>query len=189
MQNPEKVCSRLWVRKGFWKDALAKWWILAWPPYPTSDCLELAVARHAILSQDCPWCVWLYAAMMCTLKKRKYNDTLQRLVSEHVLKLPSQYDTILTSVIKLVLYKRYTNTSWPVKISGVSRENQSMRLTLEKIVIYYTMVGASSCFKQDSLPRSKTLWLFRVQYGCSSTFRINLRCFASSMVLKLYLWP
>lgn len=54
-------------------------------------------------------------------EKRKYNDMLKRLVSEHVLKFPSQHDTILTSVIKLVLYKRYNSTSQPVKISEVSR--------------------------------------------------------------------
>lgn len=58
---------------------------------------------------------------------------LQRLISEHVSKLPSQYDAILTSVIKLVLYMRYTNRSQPVKISEISRENQSMRLTLEEM--------------------------------------------------------
>lgn len=54
----------------------------------------------------------------------------QRRISEHVSKLPNRYDAILTSVTNVVLYMRYTNRSWPVKISEVSREKRSMRLVL-----------------------------------------------------------
>lgn len=66
-------------------------------------------------------------------QKRRYGDLLKRLISEHESKLLGHYNAILASVIKLVLYMRYINRSWPVKISEVSRENQSLGLTLEKM--------------------------------------------------------
>lgn len=103
------------------------------PSTPAGIVLWPVSAYSAVLSHECPWYVWLYAAAMCLLKERRHEDMLQRLISEHVSKLPSQYDAILTSIIKLVLYMRYTNRSRPVKISDMSRENQNMRLTLEEM--------------------------------------------------------
>lgn len=64
-----------------------------------------------------------YAATMCMLKRRRYGDMLQRLIPERVSKLPRQYVAGLMPVVKPVLYTRYTNRSWPVKISEVSRGN------------------------------------------------------------------
>lgn len=130
MQNLEEIPSRLWVR--LWEFLKGHF----------SQMVGFQQSHHTQQGLSCAGCWALCSAVpgpslaSCCEdvpnERSKYTDKLQEMI-EHVSKLPCQYDAILTSVIKLVLYMRHTNRSWPVKLSEVSRENQSMRLTLKRM--------------------------------------------------------